>query len=120
MVLILKGDNEEQLRQDGVFWSELIRKEKPADTLCRLMIEMGSPQHRLSDLHRSFAEALARSKNVPGSSPHKNQAGNNEHIELQKLDHAALENYLRFGDLGTFDAFFKSSLQPVCEVCCAI
>ncbi len=115
LVLILKGDNEEQLRQDGVFWSELIRKEKPADTLCRLMIEMGSPQHRLSDLHRSFAEALARSKNVPGSSPHKNQAGNNEHIELQKLDHAALENYLRFGDLGTFDAFFTSSLQPVCE-----
>jgi two-component system, response regulator YesN len=115
LVLILKGDDEEQLRQEGIFWAELIQKEKTSDAVCRLIIEMGSPQQRLSDIHRSFTEALVRTKNLTTPSPQIGFQENKTQIELQKIDHAALENYLKFGDLHAFDAFFESDLRLICE-----
>lgn len=115
LVLILKGDDEEQLRQEGNFWAELIKKEGAGDTICRLRVEMGSPQERLSDLHRSFAQALVKARNLTRLSSPTESRESEEQIELQKLDHRELENYLKFGDLHAFDAFFESDLRLICE-----
>jgi len=116
LVLILKGDDEEQLRQEGEFWAKLIQKEGAGgDTLYRLSVEMGSLQERLSDLHRSFAEALVKAKRLATSSSHADSQESEEQIELQRLDHRELENYLNFGELHDFDAFFESNLRPICE-----
>ena len=68
LVLILKGDDKEQLWQEGQFWAELIQEERASDAVCHLIIEMGSPQERLSDIHRSFAQALVKAKNLTRSS----------------------------------------------------
>jgi two-component system response regulator YesN len=115
LVLILKGDDPEQLCQEGNFWAELIRKELADNTIGRLIIEMGSPQERLSDIHRSFAEALAKARNLARLSLSTDSQESKQQIGLQKLDHRALEDYLRFGDLGAFDAFFESDLCLICE-----
>ena len=115
LVLILKGDDVEQLRQEGQFWAELIRNEKAGDSVCRLLIEMGSPQKRLSDIHRSFAEALVKVKNSMRESLLSAAQSGKDHVELQKLDHEALENYLRFGTMHEFDSFFENHLRPICE-----
>jgi two-component system response regulator YesN len=115
LVLILKGDDKEQLEQEGQFWAELIQEERASDAVCRLVIAMGSPQERLSDIHRSFAEALVKAKNKSRSSLSINPWDSKAQIELQKLDHEALENYLKFGDLDAFDAFFENNLCLICE-----
>ena len=64
LVLILKGNNAEELQQEANFWRELIQQEGERDSICNLVIEIGSPQQRLSDLHHSFAEALVRLENI--------------------------------------------------------
>jgi len=115
LVLILKGDDKEQLWQEGQFWAQLIHQERASDAACRLIIEMGSPQERLSDIHSSFAQALAKAKNPSRSSLPINPWDSQEQIELQKLDHEALENYLKFGDLEAFDDFFENNLSLICE-----
>jgi len=115
LVLILKGDDEEQLQQEGNFWAELIRKEGAIDPVCRLIIETGSPQQRLSDIHRSFTEALVKIQNRDRPSHLSEFREPKEPIELVKIDHDALENYLKFGDLYTFDAFYESNLRQICE-----
>ncbi|MBN1583105.1 MAG: response regulator [Anaerolineae bacterium] len=115
LVLILKGDDREQLVQDGQFWAELIRKERANDTARRLIVEMGSPQERLSDIHHSFAEALAKAQNLARLSLSTSPQESKEQIELQKLDHEALESVLKFGDLDAFEAFFENDLAPICE-----
>lgn len=115
LVLILKGEDREQLQQEGIFWSELINKEKGNDTACHLVIEMGSPQQRLSDIHRSFAEALVRVKNQTRQLTSRTPRVEEEQIELKKIDHEAFENYLKFGDLNAFDSFFETHLRPICE-----
>ena len=116
LVLILKGDAADQLQQEAGFWAELLQKEGAGDTACRLHIGMGSPQERLSDLHRSFAQAVIKTKDttVP---PHITGPCEGEvPAELQKVDHQELENYLRFGDLSAFDSFFERHLRAICEV----
>lgn len=115
LVLILKGDDPEQLWREGTFWTELIQNKLAGDTMGRLIVEMGSPQERLSDIHRSFAEALAKARNVTRSPLPTSFQGSRQQIELQKLDHRALEDYLRFGNLDAFDAFFESDLCLICE-----
>ncbi len=115
LVLILKGDDEEQLKQEGIFWAELIRSEGASDPVCRLIIETGSPQQRLSDIHRSFTEAMVKIKNRGRPSHLSEFRENNEHIELVKIDHEALESYLKFGDLDSFDNFYEINLRQICE-----
>ncbi len=115
LVVILKGDDEAQLQQDASFWAELIQAEGAGDAVCRVHIEVGNPQERLSDLHRSFAEALVKAKNSARSFASADSQAGEAQIELQKLDHRELENYLKFGDLNAFDAFFASTLRPMCE-----
>ncbi len=115
LLLVLKGNNEEQLQQEASFWAALIQKEIAGDAVCRLGIEIGSPQERLSDLHRSFAQALIKTKNAASAPLAAGAQVSETPTELLKLDHRELENYLKFGDLDVFDAFFESHLRPICE-----
>ena len=105
-VLILKGESQEQVEQEGAFLADIIRSEVENNTLCKLVAGAGTPQRRLGDLHRSFSEALAK---VNGSR-HEVEPG-----ELKKLDHSALRLYLETGQPDGFDEFFEQVVRPLAE-----
>ncbi len=105
-VLILKGENFDQIEQEGAFLTELIREEVQDKTGCQVLSGAGAPQQHLGDLHRSFAEALM---NVNGAHE-QSQTG-----ELEKLDHDALRRFLEESRPDDFDAFFDQSILPLSE-----
>ncbi len=111
LVLLIKGDSPEQQQEDADFIVNLIKREIEDKTTCQLEIGIGTSQQRLSDIHYSFSEALA-----------KVSAGNNAHLteelpnELFKLDPLVVENYVKFGNAADFDAFFDDHLLPIGEV----
>lgn len=115
LVLIIKGNDSEELKQEAIFWRDLIQKEVERDTVCLLVFEIGSPQQRLSDLHHSFAEAMVKLKNIGTSPLRPSSIRTKDSIDLLKLEHVELENYLKFGSLANFNQFFDSHLLPVCE-----
>jgi two-component system response regulator YesN len=115
LVLIIKGDDAEELRQEAIFWRELILQEGARDSVCRLLIEIGSPQQRLSDLHHSFAEAMVRLKNTGTGSLVSSPVQVREAIKQLQSEHVEFEKYLKFGSLSDFNAFFDMHLLPVCE-----
>ena len=114
LVVLIKGDNHEQLVQEGDFLAGLIKKEVEKKTTCSIVIEIGSPQDRLGNIHHSFAEALVKSRSEEPF-PKKSQA-NTEGIDLLKIDHEAIDNYLKFGSIQDFDTFFATTIQPIGEI----
>jgi two-component system response regulator YesN len=105
-VLILKGESLDQLSQESVFLTGMIREEVASKTNCLIAAGAGTPQQRLGDLHRSFAEALA------------NMNGAREDLEgsaLKKLDHSALRRFLETGQAEDFDPFFDEFIRPFGE-----
>jgi two-component system response regulator YesN len=114
LILLIKGDSLEQLVEEGDFLAGLIKNEVENRTTCNLILEVGSHQERLSDIHHSFAEALVKSKFVE-SSPTIPQ-NNMERVEKLKMDHVAIENYIKFGTAQKFDDFFFDTLQPIVEI----
>jgi len=115
LVLIIKGNDAEELRQEAIFWRELIEQEGERDSTCHLLITIGSPQQRLSDLHHSFAEAMVKLKNIGTGPLSPNSIRAREAIDSLKIEHAQLENYLKFGSLLNFNDFFDAHLLPICE-----
>ncbi|MFN2305084.1 MAG: response regulator [Anaerolineales bacterium] len=113
LVLLLKGDSPEQLVQEGKFLAGLIKDEVENQTACNTVIAVGSSQDRLGDIHHSFAEALVKSKSVP-SIPLRDQV-KPERVDLLKMDHVAIENYLKFGSIQDFDEFFSTTIQPLAQ-----
>ena len=115
LVLILKGDDPGQLQQDVAFWVDLVRKEGESTEICNLVIKMGSPQRRLSDIHHSFSEAFiginTDDKNLNSIKPILSA----EQSELLKQGRSALENYLKFGNLQDYDDFFPTFIKPADE-----
>ncbi len=105
-VLILKGENLEQIEAEGLFLAEMIQEEVQHKTGCKVLYGAGAPQQHLGDLHRSFVEAMM---NVSGSRPEAETA------DLQKLDHAVLRRYLETGKAADFNAFFEQSILPLAE-----
>ena len=106
-VLILKGENLEQLKQESLFLLELIREEIEEKTGCHMAHGEGMPQQRLGDLHHSFAEALIKVKSA--RKPF-------EPDELQQLDHSALRRYLEQGQIQDFDPFYDDFILPLAEI----
>ncbi len=115
LVLMIKGNDAEELQQEAIFWRDLIRREVERETICKLTIEIGSPQKRLSDLHHSFAEAMVKINNFGHPHPPSNFIQTRESINLLSLEHTELDNYLKFGSLLNFDEFFDTQLLPICE-----
>jgi len=106
LILILKGESDEQIQQEGDFLAGLIQQEVGSKTPCRLVIGLGKPQQRLGDLHRSFSEALLRV--TDGWSEL-------EYGDLKKLDQGVLQRFLESGLIDDFDAFFETYIQPLGE-----
>lgn len=105
-VLILKGERLDQINQEGAFLIDLIREEVEKHALCRIHAAAGSPQQRLGDLHRSFAEALAkvraaREEDDPG--------------DLESLDHAGLRAFFETARPGQIEGFYDSAIRPLVE-----
>jgi two-component system response regulator YesN len=105
-VLILKGENLEQLEQESPFLVKLLQEEVKKSTKCRLVVGTGSPQQRLGDLYRSFVDALVKEKDLRAEV---------ERGELKKLDHQALRRFLENGELAEFDTFYTQTLQTLAE-----
>jgi two-component system, response regulator YesN len=105
-VLILKGENLDQVEQEGQFLAQLIQDEVENNTPYKLEVGVGTPQQRLGDLHRSYANALV---NVKGS--HEAFEVDN----LKKLDHLELRRFLEDGQSTNFDVFFDQNLRPIVE-----
>jgi len=115
LVLILKGDDLEQVQQEGAFLANLIQQEGQSKAICNLIVEMGQAQQRIGDIHRSFTEAVVKAKNVAEYSRIKKSIGSSEQMDMLKLEHAALEDYLKFGNLQDIDNFFTTYLQPISD-----
>ena len=114
LVLLIKGDSIEQLVQEGEFLAGYIKSEVENQTTCNLVIEIGSHQERLGDIHHSFAEALVKSKfarSVPTISPN-----NTERVDLQIIEHGAIEDFMKFGSMHDFDEFYLKSIQPIANI----
>ncbi len=105
-VLIFKGENLDQVEQECAFLADLIRDEVESKAPYTLLTSAGTPQQRLGDLHRSFAEALGKIKST------------REELEtnaLRKIDHSALRHFLENGEETGFDAFFEQTIKPLGE-----
>ena len=115
LVLLLIGNDPEQLQQDGTNLGNFIKMEVEKEKICSLTIGMGVPQQRLGDIHHSFVEALAKVKSAETSSHSVDSDKGAEHIQLLQLDRSSLENYLKFGTLQNYEEYYSTRLQAVSE-----
>ena len=82
---------------------------------CTLIVGSGAPQVRISELYQSFTEAAAHVQ--PLRSGHGADLTDRfDKTELLKIDRSAVEDYLRFGTVAGFDAFFDAVIHPLGEV----
>lgn len=109
LVFLMKGETPDQLLQEGGFLADLIKKEVEMQTDCTVIVELGTPQQRLGDIHFSFAEALTRTKGktlTPAES-----AGFEK--DLIKLNRKEIKNYLKLGSIHKFNEFYSTELGAV-------
>lgn len=114
LILFIKGESREQLVEESNFLAKLIVEEIEKQIDCKINIEMGSIQERLGDVHRSFFEAIIKSKSDQG--PERYSAENCDRIDLVQIDHGAIENFLRFGTAHDFEKFFIEVIKPIGEI----
>lgn len=112
LLLIMMGDDPQQLKEDGQFLAGLIQKDIEELIGCRATFAVGSIQQRLTNIHLSFTDALAKANHLnrspaPGLSP----VGDLQ--QAQKLNQAAVERFLRTGLMTEFDAFFNQNLEAI-------
>jgi two-component system response regulator YesN len=112
MLLIMMGDDPEQLREDGQFLAGLIKKEVEEDIGCRTTFHVGTIQQHLTNIHLSFTDALTKANHQAASDRGRPV---NTLKEMPKLNQAALERYLRTGLIAEFDAFFDQFLRHISE-----
>ncbi|MBN1877119.1 MAG: response regulator [Anaerolineae bacterium] len=115
-VLLIKGNTPEQLRYTEDRFASLLKQIVEEKTTCRLTIGSGQPQNRIGDIHRSFTEALVKVRGQLGESSLTPLGAENDLSDLIKVNHVAIENYLKFGLIADYDVFFATHIQPICEV----
>lgn len=121
LLLIMNGENPEQLKQEAQFLARLIQEDVEERIGCRLTVGVGTVQRRLTDLHLSFAEALTcvRTPIQNGGNQVPTVSGNHQEgeysIKISKLEQTAIEQQLKSGLDGEFDAFFEAHLYPLSE-----
>jgi len=113
LVLVLKGNSPEYLHEERDLLLERIRPEVEL-TRCKLIVGSGTPQKRITDICQSFIEALDHLQTATSG----RRAGFKDQFdktELLKVDKSAVEDYLRFGTIEDFDAFFETYVRPLGE-----
>jgi two-component system, response regulator YesN len=113
IVLILKGEGIAPLEQHAYFLARLIKEEVESHIACLLTIGLGSPQERLGDLAQSFSEAYAQAHRLSGGINPGGPTGSLDRADLQQLDSAAIEQFLKTGTRAELDAFYDQTLAPV-------
>lgn len=115
LLLIMHGENPEQLEQDGIFLAKLIKQDVENEVACQVTAGVGGLQQRLTDISLSFAEALAR-LNDAGSGPATHELGDGNGFTAKlKLEQTAVEHYLKCGMIKEFDEFFDTNLKSLCQ-----
>jgi two-component system, response regulator YesN len=104
-LLILKGENQEQLEQEGPFIARLLQDEVENCTSHKIVIGVGTPQQRLGSLHHSYAEALAQIKDPKKAID----------PELKKINHAALRNFLEMQREEDIEVYFEQAIRSLGE-----
>lgn len=102
-VLILKGENLDQLDQETPFIIKLIQSEVEKETGRKLVSGIGAPQQRLGDLHHSFAEAFVKAQGLHESF---------QISGLKKLDRLSLRQFLEIDKVDNIDRFIEQSISP--------
>jgi two-component system response regulator YesN len=108
LVLLLKGNSPEYLQEERDLLLTRIGGELAAAG-CKLTVGSGAPHKRISDISQSLVEAVddMRAAERPGDGF--------DRAELLKVDRSAVEDYLRFGFVEGFDAFFDAFVRPLGE-----
>lgn len=114
LILVVKGNTPEYLQEEAEFLLEQIKRQIK-ETKCKLTIGVGTPKNRITELYKSFIEALA---NLQNAADENHQMGPNrgaDRAELLKVDKSAVENYLKCGIKEEFDDFFDTHIRPLGE-----
>ncbi|MBK8902947.1 MAG: response regulator transcription factor [Anaerolineaceae bacterium] len=112
LLLIMTGEDAEQLKQDGLFLAGLVQQDIEAETGYRVAVGVGSVEQRLTDIYHSFAAALTAVTPFPAN---KTPCQQSHLAKMLKLETSAVEQYLKSGLINDFDAFFATHLQPLGE-----
>jgi two-component system response regulator YesN len=114
LILVVKGNSPEYVQEEVDFLLEQIRRQDK-ETKCKLAIGVGTCKSRITELYKSFIEALANlqsaaDKNRPvGANSGADKAG------LLKVDKSAVGDYLKCGIKEEFDDFFDAHIRPLGE-----
>lgn len=115
LLLIITGDNLEELTQDGAFLTGLIQQELEKAVPCNVKIGVGSAYQRLTEISQSFAEALAQVKGAGVGAALSDLNNGRDPVEKLKLEQTAVEHYLKGGANEEFAAFYGAHLQPLAK-----
>jgi two-component system response regulator YesN len=111
LVLIVKGNLPEYLVEARDVLLDQIQARVDQST-CQLIVGLGAPRGRITDLGQSFLEALAAVENAARAQGDAPAAGATA-AEWLKVDKSALEDYLKCGVSEELDEFFDSFILPL-------
>jgi two-component system response regulator YesN len=113
LVLVMKGGSPEYLYEKRDLLLERLERQVE-QAHCRLTVGSGTPQKRITDICRSFTEAMDKIQTATnGRRP--GYIDGFDKAELLKVDKSAVEDYMRFGAVESFDAFFEAFIRPLGE-----
>lgn len=113
LLLVMSGEDVQQLEQDGLFLGALIQKEVEAGIGCQVSVGIGAPQQRLTHISHSFMEALAKVKEAEAGTRPEDIGHAFAPVGMPRLEQTAVEHYLKCGLIKEFDTFFAIHLQPM-------
>jgi two-component system response regulator YesN len=115
LILVVKGNSPEYLQEEVDFLLEQIKRQVE-DAKCQLAIGVGTCKNRITELYKSFIEALA---NLQNAADKDRPMGSNSGVDkagLLKVDKSAVGNYLKCGIKEEFDDFFDAHIRPLGEM----
>jgi two-component system response regulator YesN len=111
LVLIVKGNTPEYLLEAREVLLDQIQTQVDQST-CQLIVGVGAPRSRMTDLGQSFLEALAAVENAARDQAGEPAAGATA-AEWLTVDKSALEDYLKCGVSEELEDFFDSFILPL-------
>jgi two-component system response regulator YesN len=113
LVLIIKGDSTRQLEQRIYFLARLLKEEVEGQIECLLTIGIGSPKERLGDVANSFNEAYRNTLSLNGQISLSGLTDRIDSSDMQRLDAAMIEQFLKTGVKADLDTFYESNISPL-------
>jgi two-component system response regulator YesN len=109
LVLIFKANTRDSIDADRERITGQI-KQQAAGTGCLLFIGCGSVEKQLTDIPRSFVEAMLQIQEQTRAAEPESGL---EQSELLRADRPAVEEYLQSGTPADFDKFFDAHILPL-------